>query len=268
MSVDHVDPQALADEAAAAIARISGVPSHDIALTLGSGWAAAADRLGETVALIPATEVPGFTTTGIPGHTGTLRSVRLASGKHALVIGSRTHLYEGKGVDAVAHGVRTAAAAGVQTMVLTNGAGGIDPQFAVGEAVLISDHINLTATSPLRGADFVDLTDLYSSRLRAVAQRVRPELGEGVYVQLPGPHFETPAEIQYLSRIGGQAVGMSTALEAIAARAAGLEVLGITLITNQAAGLGAPLDHLEVLEEGKAAEGRLAELLTELVAEL
>lgn len=263
------DPTALAAAAAAKIAELTGLERHDLALTLGSGWGKAADVIGETIAVIPADEVPGFHAAGIPGHSGTLRSIRLETGKHALIIGARTHLYEGRGVDAVVHGVRTAAAAGATTMVLTNGAGGIDPAFAVGEAVLISDHINLTATSPLVGADFVDLTDLYSSRLRDAARAVEPGLQEGVYVQLPGPHFETPAEIRYLRAIGGQAVGMSTALEAIAARKAGMEVLGFTLITNAAAGiLDEPLDHLEVLEAGKAAEPRLADLLRRVTARL
>lgn len=267
MSIDQ-DPTTLAAAAAAKLVELTGVERHDFALTLGSGWGKAADVIGETVAVIPADQVPGFHVAGIPGHSGTLRSLRLANGKHALIIGARTHLYEGRGVDAVAHGVRTAAAAGATTMILTNGAGGIDPAFAVGEAVLINDHINLTATSPLRGADFVDLTDLYSRRLRDAARSVEPDLKEGVYVQLPGPHFETPAEIRYLSAVGGQAVGMSTALEAIAARKAGMEVLGFTLITNPAAGIAGALNHEEVLEEGKAAEPRLADLLKRVVAAL
>lgn len=263
------DPQLLAAEAAATIARLTGVERHDIGLTLGSGWGAAADVIGETVAVIPAEEVPGFHRGDIPGHSGTLRSLRLANGKHLLIIGARTHYYEGRGVQAVAHGVRTAAAAGASTMVLTNGAGGIDPAFGLGEAVLISDHINLTGVSPLVGADFVDLTDLYSARLRGIAREAEASLQEGVYVQLPGPHFETPAEIRYLRVIGGQVVGMSTALEAIAARKAGMEVLGLSLVTNPAAGVvDAPIDHEEVLAEGKSAEPRLAELLTRIVGRL
>ena len=261
-------PAAVAAEAAQAIARLTGVARHDIALTLGSGWGKAADVIGETVAVVPAEEVPGFHVSGVPGHSGTLRSIRLASGKHALVIGARTHYYEGRGVRSVVHGVRTAAAAGATTMILTNGAGGVDPAFRAGEPVLISDHLNLTAVSPIEGANFVDLTDLYASRLRDVARSVEPALQEGVYVQLPGPHYETPAEIHYLRTIGGQIVGMSTALEAIAAREAGMEVLGLSLITNPAAGMGDPLSHAEVLAEGKAAEPRLADLLSRVVAEL
>ncbi|QZY53269.1 purine-nucleoside phosphorylase [Leucobacter tenebrionis] len=263
------DPAALASAAAETIARLTGVERHDIGLTLGSGWGRAADVIGETVAVIPAEEVPGFHVSGVPGHSGTLRSIRLAGGKHALVIGARTHFYEGRGVRAVVHGVRTAAATGASVMILTNGAGGIDPAFKAGEPVLISDHLNLTATSPVEGADFIDLTDLYASRLRALAVDVEPSLQQGVYVQLPGPHYETPAEIHYLRTIGGQIVGMSTALEAIAARQAGMEVLGLSLITNPAAGLGEdPLSHEEVLAEGKAAEPRLADLLSRVVARL
>lgn len=263
------DPAALAAEAAAALVRLTGVEQHDIALTLGSGWGGAADVIGETIAEVPAAQIPGFHASGVAGHSGTLRSIKLANGSHALIIGARTHFYEGHGVRSVVHGVRTAAAAGARTMILTNGAGGVDPAFGAGEAVLISDHLNLTATSPIEGANFVDLTDLYASRLRDVARSVAPTLQEGVYVQLPGPHYETPAEIHYLRAIGGQIVGMSTALEAIAARAAGMEVLGLSLITNPAAGMGEdPLNHEEVLEAGRAAGPRLARLLGDIVAAL
>jgi purine-nucleoside phosphorylase len=135
--------------------------------------------------------------------------------------------------------------------------------------VLISDHINLTASSPLEGATFIDLTDLYSSRLRDIARTVDPSLDEGVYVQFRGPHYETPAEVQMAKAIGGHIVGMSTALEAIAAREAGMEVLGLSLITNLAAGISPhPLSHLEVLESGKAAEPVISRLLADVVAKL
>ncbi|MBO1805614.1 purine-nucleoside phosphorylase [Leucobacter ruminantium] len=263
------DPKALAAEAAAAIAELTGVERHDIALTLGSGWGKAADVIGETVATVPAEQVPGFHASGVPGHSGTLRSIRLADGRHALVIGARTHFYEGRGVRAVVHGVRTAAATGAKIMVLTNGAGGVNPAFKPGYPVLISDHINLTAASPLEGATFVDLTDLYSPRLRAIAREVDPSLNEGVYTQFTGPHYETPAEVRYAGIIGGDIVGMSTSLEAIAAREAGMEILGFSLITNLAAGIQeTPLSHAEVLEAGRDAEPRLAALLKELVVKL
>ena len=264
------DPFDVARAAAATIAERTGVPRHDVALVLGSGWGGAADLLGETVAELPSHEVPGFSRPAVVGHVGTLRSVRYpgADGidRFALVLGARTHLYEGRGVRSVVHGVRTAAAAGARAVVLTNGCGGLDPSWAPGTPVLISDHINLTATSPLEGATFVDLTDLYSARLRAVAREVDPGLPEGVYVQFRGPHYETPAEVAMAGRIGGHLVGMSTTLEAIAARHAGLEVLGVSLVTNPAAGISTePLSHGEVLAAGAAAGPRISALLAAVV---
>jgi purine-nucleoside phosphorylase len=263
------DPFTVAAQAAERIAEISGVARHDIALTLGSGWGRAAELIGETVATIPATDVPGFSKPALHGHVGTLRSVLLPSGKHALVIGARTHYYEGHGVRRVVHSVRTAAATGVKTMVLTNGAGGIKETWTPGTPVLISDHINLTADSPLEGATFIDLTDLYSSRLRAIAREVAPDLDEGVYTQFRGPHYETPAEVQMAKAIGGHIVGMSTALEAIAARQAGMEILGFSLITNLAAGIQkTPLSHEEVIEAGRTAEPVISDLLARVVERL
>ena len=265
------DPFDVARLAAEVIARRTGVERHDVALVLGSGWGGAADLLGETVAEVPSHEVPGFSRPAVEGHVGTLRSVRIAGeggrpDRYALVLGSRTHLYEGRGVRRVVHGVRTAAATGASTVVLTNGCGGLNLAWGPGTPVLISDHINLTATSPLEGATFVDLTDLYSARLRAVAREVDASLDEGVYVQFPGPHYETPAEVRMAGRIGGDLVGMSTTLEAIAARHAGLEVLGISLVTNLAAGISPePLDHAEVLEAGRAAGPRISALLADVV---
>ena len=263
------DPFAIAAEAAAQIAEKTGVETHDIALTLGSGWAKAADLIGETTATIPADEIVGFSKPALVGHVGTLRSVLLPSGKRALVIGARTHYYENHGVRRVVHSVRTAAATGVKTMILTNGAGGIRESWTPGTPVLISDHINLTADSPLEGATFIDLTDLYSKRLRDVARSVQGDLDEGVYVQFRGPHYETPAEVQMAKAIGGHIVGMSTALEAIAARQAGMEILGFSLITNLAAGLSPQaLSHEEVLEAGRDAEAAISALLAKVVGEL
>jgi len=167
------------------------------------------------------------------------------------------------------HSVRTAAATGATTMILMNGAGGIKETWTPGSPVLISDHINLTADSPLEGATFIDLTDLYSSRLRALAKTVDPSLDEGVYCQFRGPHYETPAEVQMAKAIGGHIVGMSTALEAIAARQAGMEILGMSLITNLAAGIQkTPLSHEEVIQAGKDAEVRISALLAAIVAEI
>ncbi|HET7328094.1 MAG TPA: purine-nucleoside phosphorylase, partial [Nocardioidaceae bacterium] len=185
-----------------------------------------------------------------------------AGEKMLLVFLGRTHFYEGHGVRQVVHGLRTASAAGCSSVVLTNGCGGLRESWSPGTPVLIKDHINLTGTSPVEGANFVDLTDLYSARLRALCHEAESGLDEGVYVQFPGPHYETPAEINMVRAIGGDLVGMSTALEAIAAREAGMEVLGISLVTNAAAGItGAPLDHDEVLRAGRDAATRMGSLL-------
>lgn len=267
------DPQAnpfeIASQAASQLAEKTGVGSHRIALTLGSGWAKAADLIGETVAEIPATEIVGFSSPAVEGHVGTLRSVKLHDGSHALVIGARTHYYEGHGVRRVVHSVRTAAAAGVETMILTNGAGGIKEHWEPGTPVLISDHINLTAMSPLEGATFIDLTDLYASRLRDLARTIQPTLDEGVYIQFRGPHYETPAEVQMARTLGGHLVGMSTALEAIAAREAGMDILGFSLVTNLAAGISPePLSHQEVIAAGKAAEPVISAMLADIVRAL
>ena len=264
------DPMDVARAAAAVIAERTGVERHHVALVLGSGWRESGDRIGETLAEIDNTEVPGFAEAAVEGHSGSMRSVAIGdSGRRALVFGTRTHYYEGRGVRAVVHAVRTAAAAGCSTVVLTNGCGGLREEWPPGTPVLISDHINLTAVSPLEGATFVDLTDLYSPRLRALARELDPDLDEGVYVQFQGPQYETPAEVRMAQRAGGDLVGISTTLEAIAARHAGLEVLGISLVTNPAAGISkTPLSHEEVLEEGQAAAGRCGSLLARIVARI
>jgi purine-nucleoside phosphorylase len=271
----RTDPRELAAAAAARLAELTQIAKHDVALVLGSGWAPAADLLGETVAEVPAEEVPGFTAAAVAGHLSTLRTVRITADpehpgdRFALVLGSRTHYYEGRGVRAVVHGVRTAAAAGCSVVVLTNGCGGLNPNWAPGTAVLISDHLNLTGASPLEGATFIDLTDLYSARLRAICREVEPDLPEGVYAQFRGPQYETPAEVRMAGIMGADLVGMSTALEAIAAREAGLEVLGVSLVTNLAAGISAtPLDHAEVLEAGRAAAQRVGGMLAKVVARI
>lgn len=263
------DPRDVARAAADRLRALTGVASHDVAVVLGSGWAGAATAIGTVVAEVRAADLPGFTAPAVAGHLGEVLSVRTDGGRHVLVLATRTHLYEGRGVRRVVHGVRTAAAAGARTLVLTNGCGGLEPTWGPGTAVLVSDHLNLTAASPLEGATFVDLTDLYSGRLRALAREVDPGLPEGVYVQLRGPHYETPAEIRMLRTLGGQLVGMSTALEAIAAREAGLEVLGVSLVTNLAAGISpVPLSHAEVLEAGAAAAPRIGALLAGIVRRL
>jgi purine-nucleoside phosphorylase len=264
------DNDSMAEAAAAAsrLAELTGVPRHDLALVMGSGWAPAVGALGETVAEVSTTEVPGFRPSTVAGHSGTVRSVRSGE-KRLLVFLGRTHYYEGHGVRAVVHGVRTAASAGCSVIVLTNGCGGLREEWKPGTPVLIKDHINLTATSPIEGARFVDLTDLYSARLRALCHEVDPTLDEGVYVQFPGPHYETPAEIEMVRAIGGDLAGMSTTLEAIAAREAGLEVLGLSLVTNLAAGIsGEPLNHEEVLEAGRSAATRMGGLLAAVLPRL
>ncbi len=274
-----VDPFAVAAAAADVIAQRSGSTRHDVALVLGSGWGQTGDLIGRTVATIDNAAVPGFAKAAVAGHSGVMRSVAIGdTDRRALVYGTRTHFYEGRGVRSVVHAVRTAAAAGCRTIVLTNGCGGLNPAWTPGTPVLIRDHINLTAASPIEGANFVDLTDLYSPRLRELARGVDPDLDQGVYVQFRGPHYETPAEVRMAKILGGDLVGMSTALEAIAARQSGMEVLGISLVTNLAAGIppqagGAPntarpLSHDEVIEAGQAAAERCGRLLSAIVAKI
>ena len=260
------DPGQIAHDAASVLAERTGVPTHDIAVVLGSGWRPAADALGAPTIEIPFTTLPGFAAPQVIGHAGTLRSVQVGE-RHLLVLLGRTHGYEGHGVAQVVHGVRTACAAGVRVVVLTNAAGGIAEGLEVGQPVLISDHLNLTAASPLVGARYVDLTDTYSPRLRALAREIDPTLAEGVYAGVPGPHFETPAEIRMLRTLGADLVGMSTVLEAIAARAENAEVLGISLVTNLAAGLAAaPLNVADMFTAAAAAAERMGELLRKLVS--
>lgn len=263
---EQPDPYALAAEAASSLTQRLGVEKLDAAIVLGSGWSTAAAGLGETLGEVSLADLPGFAAPVVAGHGGTVRALRTPAGRVVALFTGRTHLYEGRGAHAVVHGVRTAAAAGAGRLVLTNGCGGLNPAWGPGTPVLISDHINLTATSPLEGATFVDLTDLYSSRLRDLAREVDPSLPEGVYAQFPGPHYETPAEVRMAGRMGADLVGMSTTLEAIAARHAGLEVLGISLVTNLAAGISpVPLSHGEVIEAGQAAGPRISALLAKIV---
>jgi purine-nucleoside phosphorylase len=262
------DADPVARTAAEAVAERTGVAEHDVAIVLGSGWAPAVAALGPSTARLPMADLPGFTPPTAVGHTGQLSSVRIGAHR-VLVLAGRVHAYEGHDLRHVVHQVRTACAAGARIVVLTNAAGGLRSDFVVGQPVLISDHLNLTARSPLIGAHFIDLVDAYSPRLRAVAREVDPELTEGVYAGLPGPHFETPAEVRMLRVLGADLVGMSTVHETIAARAAGAEVLGVSLVTNLAAGItGEPLSHIEVLDAGAASATRLGTLLADVVARL
>jgi purine-nucleoside phosphorylase len=262
------DALTLAQAAADKIAELTGIATHDVALVLGSGWGPAAEALGTPRVEIPTTELPGFHAAAVAGHAGSVASLEVG-GRNMLLFRGRTHLYEGHGTAAVVHPIRAAAAAGCTTVVLTNGCGGLRPEWVPGTPVLISDHINLTGQSALTGATFVDVTDLYSPRLRALCRELDPTLDEGVYVQFAGPQYETPAEIRMVAAIGGDLVGMSTTIEAVAARHAGLEVLGLSLVTNQAAGMsGEPLNHEEVLEAGRTAATRMGELLARIVPRL
>lgn len=270
------DPYAFAASDAVTIATRTGVDQHDVAVVLGSGWGPAVDALGEVVADVAMTELSGFPPPTVAGHTGVVSSVSAGS-RRVLVLRGRSHLYEGHDPWVVVHGVRTAIAAGCRVVVLTNAAGSLRAEHGPGTPVLIADHINLTARSPMTGVDpppphaarFVDLSDLYAKRLRALAREVDASLGEGVYAGLPGPHYETPAEIRMLRTLGADLVGMSTVLEAIAARHLGAEVLGVSLVTNLAAGLAPEgLDHQEVIATGADAAAGLGALLRKIIDRL
>lgn len=261
-------PADAAAEAAAALAAATGVTRHDVAVVLGSGWAPAALQLGEPRGRAGFTDLPGFPAPAVPGQRGEVRSLVCGAASVLCFLG-RIHAYEGHPLDDVVHGVRTAAASGCTTIVLTNAAGGLRTGMTVGQPVLISDHLNLTGRSPLTGPRFVDLTDLYGAGLRSIARSVEPTLEEGIYAGLPGPHYETPAEVRMLRTLGADLVGMSTVHEAVAARAEGMEVLGLSLVTNLAAGLtNETLDHAEVVAAGVAAAERMGSLLARVVAAL
>ena len=268
----YSDPLAAASIAATEIATRTGVAAHDVALVLGSGWVTAVDALGTPAYECDSHEITGFAAPAVEGHSGKVRSYEIqGDGKkiRVLVFLGRTHLYEGKGIEPVVHGARTAVKAGCKVVILTNACGGINPAYKVGEPVLIRDHISLTATSPLSGATFVDLTDLYSKRIREIVKSAEPTLKEGVYVHWRGPTYETPAEILMMRTMGADLVGMSTVPEAIAAHALGAEVLGISLVSNAAAGMtGEKLNHEEVIAAGKAAASRMGELLMNTIPKL
>ncbi|MGO8877707.1 MAG: purine-nucleoside phosphorylase [Acidimicrobiales bacterium] len=271
-----MDPFAAAVDAAATLARLTGRHHHDVAVVLGSGWSPAAAAIGAgEVVEVPVSEIGGFPAPTVAGHSGVLRSVEVGE-RAVLIFVGRVHLYEGHSPATVVHGVRTAVAAGCRYLILTNAAGAVNPAYGVGQPVLIRDHLNLTATSPLVGPPppsgypprFVDLTDLYSARLRQVARAEDATLEEGVYAALSGPNYETPAEVAMLRRLGADLVGMSTALEAIAARHLGAEVLGISLVTNAAAGHDVAIDHEEVIAAGAAAANTVGSLLASVIRRL
>ncbi|MEY3649946.1 MAG: hypothetical protein RL370_649 [Actinomycetota bacterium] len=268
----YSNPLAAAAAAAKEITERTGVASHDVALVMGSGWVSAVDALGTSAYECNAEDITGFLPPTVEGHSGKVRSYEIDSNSkklRALVFLGRTHLYEGKGVEPVVHSVRTAVKAGCKVVILTNACGGINKSYKVGQPVLIRDHISLTAISPLSGATFVDLTDLYSKRIREIVKKEDPSLEEGVYVHWRGPTYETPAEILMMRTMGADLVGMSTVPEAIAAHALGAEVLGISLVTNAAAGVtGEKLNHEEVIAAGKAAADRMGALLKGVIPKL
>ena len=258
----------LATQAAGVVARRTGVDIHDVAIVLGSGWAPAVAELGTATTTLQMADLPGFSAPSAAGHTGELVSMRIGEHRVLVLIG-RIHAYEGYELADVVRPVRMAVAAGANTVVLTNAAGGLRDGYRVGQPVLISDHLNMTGRSPLEGAHFVDMVDAYTPALRALARQVEPSLAEGIYAGMPGPQDETPAEIRMLRTLGADLVGMSTVHEAIAARAAGAQVLGLSLVTNLAAGLtGEPLSHSEVLAAGAASAARMGALRADVVTRL
>jgi purine-nucleoside phosphorylase len=267
------DPYQAAAASSARLAELTGKPRHDVAVILGSGWAAAADALGSADSTVAATDL-GAPAPSVSGHLPIVRSVRLG-GREVLVFLGRVHLYEGHSPAVVVHGVRTAIASGCTEVILTNAAGGIADGLQPGQQVLISDQLNLTGASPLAGplppagyaSRFTDMTGLYSAELRTAARAVAPDLVEAVYAGLVGPQYETPAEVRMLRGLGAGLVGMSTVLEAIAARHLGAAVLGLSLVTNIAAGLSTqPIDHADVLAAGQDAAARMGTLLAAIVA--
>lgn len=249
-----------------------------LGIVLGSGLGGLADELVDPVA-IPFHELPGWPAATAPGHTGRVLLGRLG-GTPVVMLQGRFHLYEGNAPGLVVQPVLLFHALGAEAVVLTNAAGGVDPSFAPGTLMIIADHLNLTGRTPLLGPNadalgprFVDLTEVWDAtlrqRLRAAGEREGIRLAEGVYAGLLGPSYETPAEVRMLRTLGADAVGMSTVLEAIAARWVGLRVCGVSLITNAGAGYtGQPLTHEEVLEAGAAAGPRLARVLRRFISEL
>jgi purine-nucleoside phosphorylase len=249
------------------------LPRARVAIVLGSGLSGLAQGLvGATPT--PYAEVEGMPRSTVEGHEGALYAGEI-SGVQALVFAGRVHLYEGRSPAEVVRPIELAIDSGCETVVLTNAAGGIGPELEVGAPCLISDHINLTGRSPLvgphdgRGPRFPDMAGAYAPELRALARAVDPDLREGVYAGLVGPSYETPAEVRMLAALGADLVGMSTVLEAVMARYLGARVLGISVVTNRAAGLSpGPLTHEEVTEGSRRASARLEDVLRGVVARL
>ena len=266
-------------EAARAAAAQLDVGEAEVAVVLGSGLGGVADKL-EGARTVPYASLPGFPETTVAGHPGRLVGGKLG-GRSALLLCGRVHAYEGYPANEVGFGVRVVAALGARTLLVTNAAGGVDPAFAPGEIVAISDQINLTSLSPLSGPNderlgprFVDMTDAYDPALRAVAARVAPgaigrPLREAIYAGMPGPAYETPAEVRLLRTLGAGLVGMSTVHEVITARHAGVAVLGLSLVANPAAGVGpGKLRHEDVTRAAAAGAEALGRLIAAVVAAL
>jgi purine-nucleoside phosphorylase len=283
MSVDPTRPIPPIEQPARIAALLAAVRERaplvpDVGIVLGSGLGGLADDLEDAVS-IPFDALPGWPAATAPGHVGRLLLGRLG-GRPVVMLQGRFHLYEGNDPGLVVQPVLLFHALGARIVILTNAAGGLDPSFGAGTLMVMSDHINLTGRTPLlgRNADdlgprFADMTDAWSPRLRtrlhAAGAAEDVELAEGIYVGLIGPTYETPAEVRMLAAMGGHAVGMSTVLECIAARWVGLEVCGVSLVTNAGAGYtGEPLTHEEVLESGAIAGPRLARVIRRFVADL
>ncbi|MEQ1861212.1 MAG: purine-nucleoside phosphorylase [Chthoniobacteraceae bacterium] len=239
-------------------------------IVLGSGLGSFVDEIAVT-ASVPYSEVEGLPQSKVPGHAGRFVFAEV-SGTPVLVAAGRVHLYEGWSAQEVTAHVRWMAERGIRRLVLTNAAGTANRDFAPGTWMMLNDHLNLTGTSPLLGGpNFIDMSEVYSRKLRdlfsAVAREEGITLHEGVYAALRGPQYETPAEVRMIRTLGADAVGMSTVLEAIQARALGIEVAGFSCLTNWAAGLGdESLSHAEVMREGKNAAAQFLRLLTETIA--
>jgi purine-nucleoside phosphorylase len=257
------------------LARRIGVEHHDVLVVLGSGLSGVAELLGGEEDWVPLDTLPFFPPYTAAGHRSHGWSVELA-GRRLLVLGGRSHLYEGLEPAEVVHPLRTAIAAGCTTVILTAAAGGIRGDLTPGSVMVLEDQINLTGRSPLQGADHADMVDAYSPALRALAAATPgPGAGDalaerpGVYAQLAGPQFETPAEINMLKALGADAVGMSLALETIAARAAGVDVLGLAVVTNTAAATGSPLSELaQIAAVGTATAPTVAAIIRHVVGSL
>jgi purine-nucleoside phosphorylase len=255
--------------AAVRLAELTGAERHDALVVLGSGWGPAADAFGEPTASFPMTRLPGFLAPVAEGHRGEVRSVEVEGLRVLLYLG-RTHLYEGHGPAAVAHPVRTAAAAGVRLAVLTNANGSLRDDVELGDVVIVRDHLNLAFGSPLEGPRFVDLTDAWSADIRAIARKLAPEMKERVYALLGGPHYETWAEADWLRRIGADLVGMSTVYEAIAAREWDVELVGLSTVTaieGPGNGAAAGIDPTEVVAIAERSAARLGPLVVQMVVE-